>query len=358
MRKYVVTFIVAVLIVGGALWAWDNNRTPASEGETIEKTPALAQRSNPPDDEQPITSDSQISEDDTPTTGQMTGDQDKPGDKGDPVDHNGNAADQAPNNTGASSGENKPDKTEAKPPSSSTSKGGSAVKASSGSQKDSGESKAGSSKTGGKTKFVNTYEVEHVVSNPESMTVLVNKTYRLPAGYVPSDLVYPNVPFTFSEKIDKRKMRREAATALEKLFAGAKKDGVSLAGVSGYRSESRQTTLYNNYVKRDGVKAADTYSARPGHSEHQTGLTIDVSGSTGKCAAESCFAGTKEAKWLDKHAHEYGFIIRYPEGKDSITGYKYEPWHLRYVGTKVAEAVASRSTTLEQYFGSAVPVTK
>lgn len=209
---------------------------------------------------------------------------------------------------------------------------------------------------GGKDDFINTYSEEHVVSNSESIAVLVNKTYRLPAGYVPPDLVYPNVPFTFSEKIEKRKMRREAAVALEKLFTGAKKDGISLAGVSGYRSESRQTTLYNNYVKRDGVKAADTYSARPGHSEHQTGLTIDVSGITGKCAAESCFAGTKEAKWLAKHAHEYGFVVRYPEGKDSITGYKYEPWHIRFVGTEIAKAVSSSSITLEQYFGNSVPV--
>lgn len=299
MRKYVVTFIVAVLIVGGAIFAWDRNRTPAAEGEVVQKTPALAQQNS--------------------SQGQQKGSSDI------------NGASSAKNNSSS--------------------------KASTGAKTASG-APTNSSKTSGKTDFVNTYDVEHVVANPESMQVLVNKTYRLPAGYIPPDLVYPNVPFTFSEKIDKRKMRREAAVALEKLFAGAKKDGVSLAGVSGYRSESRQTTLYNNYVKRDGVKAADTYSARPGHSEHQTGLTIDVSGSTGKCAAESCFAGTKEAKWLDKHAHEYGFIIRYPEGKDSITGYKYEPWHLRFVGTKIASEVKSRSITLEQYFGNAVPVSK
>lgn len=202
--------------------------------------------------------------------------------------------------------------------------------------------------------FMNTYGQIQVVANPKSQTVLVNKSYKLPAGYVPSDLVFPNVPFTFTEKIDKRKMRKEAAGALEKLFLGAKKDGVYLAGVSGYRSESRQKTLYNNYVKRDGIKAADTYSARPGHSEHQTGLTIDVAGSTGKCAAQSCFAGTKEAKWLAKNVNKYGFVIRYPEGKDSITGYKYEPWHLRYVGTQVASIVAKKGITLEEYFGDKV----
>jgi len=192
-------------------------------------------------------------------------------------------------------------------------------------------------------------------AEPESITVLVNKQYKLPDNYKPNDLVYPNVPFIFSEKIEKRMMRKTAAAALEDLFAGAKQDGIYLAGVSAYRSQSTQTTLFNNYVKRDGEEKARTYSAVPGHSEHQTGLAIDVSGSDGKCAADSCFGGTKEAKWLDKHAHEYGFIIRFPEGKQSITGYKYEPWHIRYVGKDIAASVYERDITLEEYY-DAVPV--
>ncbi|GIP26048.1 hypothetical protein J23TS9_11780 [Paenibacillus sp. J23TS9] len=334
MRKYVVTFIVAVLIIAGGFLAWDKYRTPAADGEVVEKTPALSpQKSSQPETSVSSAVKGTVSESTTKNQGSQTSsNQPKSGEAGKSTGQT-----QTAKNVNSKNTDSKP---------------------SAGSKSDSEASAKGSSKTGGKKEFVNTYSVEHVVSNPESTNVLVNKTYRLPAGYVPPDLVYPNVPFTFSEKVDKRKMRKEAATALEKLFAGAKKDGVSLAGVSAYRSESRQTTLYNNYVKRDGVKAADTYSARPGHSEHQTGLTIDVSGSTGKCAAESCFAGTKEAKWLASHAHEYGFIVRYPEGKDSITGYKYEPWHLRYIGTKIAQTVASRSTTLEQYFGSSIPVSK
>jgi D-alanyl-D-alanine carboxypeptidase len=179
----------------------------------------------------------------------------------------------------------------------------------------------------------------------------VNKTHRLPEGYEPDDLVYPDVAFIFSGLADKRKMRREAADALEKLFDGAMKDGIELAGVSGYRSESRQRSLFDNYVKHDGKEAAAQYSAKPGFSEHQTGLAMDVSGKDGKCAAEDCFAGTDEAKWLADHAYEYGFIIRYPEDKEEITGYKYEAWHLRYVGVDLAELMHAGGLTLEEYVG-------
>ncbi|MEK4519702.1 M15 family metallopeptidase [Paenibacillus sp. FSL H8-0122] len=198
-------------------------------------------------------------------------------------------------------------------------------------------------------------DAQMVVAEPESITVMVNKQYSLPDQYKPADLVYPDVPFIFSEKIEKRMLRREAAAALEEMFAGAKADGVYLAGVSGYRSESTQRRLYDNYVARDGEEKAQTYSAMPGHSEHQTGLAIDLSGRDGKCAAESCFAGTKEAEWLAAHAAEYGYIIRFLEGKEAITGYKYEPWHVRYVGKEIAASIAERGITLEEYY-DAVPV--
>ncbi|MDF2719105.1 MAG: peptidase, partial [Paenibacillus sp.] len=186
----------------------------------------------------------------------------------------------------------------------------------------------------------------------------VNKTNKLPDNFKPDDLVEPNIPFIFKEKSDKRLMRKEAAGALEKLVAAAKKDGIALAGVSGYRSQSTQKTLFENYVKKDGEEAARKYSAVPGHSEHQTGLAMDISGSDGKCAASDCFAGTKEAKWLAEHAAEHGFIIRYPKGKEDITGYQYEPWHLRYVGTKAAKEIMEKGVTLEEYMSSAIPVSK
>jgi D-alanyl-D-alanine carboxypeptidase len=196
-----------------------------------------------------------------------------------------------------------------------------------------------------------------VVAKPESLTVLVNKQNSLPSDYEPTDLVYPNVPFVFSEKIEKRKMRKTAADALEQLFAGAEKDGIHLAGVSAYRSYATQKSVYQRYVLKDGEEKAKSYSAVPGTSEHETGLAVDVTGSNGKCAAEDCFAGTKEANWIDQHAAEYGFIIRYPKGKAAITGYQYEPWHIRYVGKDLSKEIVSKGITLEEYF-KAVPVTK
>jgi D-alanyl-D-alanine carboxypeptidase len=195
----------------------------------------------------------------------------------------------------------------------------------------------------------------NVIAEPESITVLVNKQFALPKSYEPTDLIYPDVLFVFKEKLDKRKMRKEAAAALETMFAGAKKDHIILAGVSAYRSYATQKDLFNRYVKKDGEKKARTYSAIPGTSEHETGLAIDVSGSDGKCGAEDCFAGTKEALWLDQHASEYGYIVRYPKGKEAITGYNYEPWHLRYVGKAISAEIADKGITLEEYT-NAIPV--
>ncbi|MFC4769448.1 M15 family metallopeptidase [Effusibacillus consociatus] len=197
-----------------------------------------------------------------------------------------------------------------------------------------------------------------VVAKPEVITVLVNKMNRLPSNYIPSDLVEPNIPFIFTEKDEKRFMRNEAAQALDKLFAAAEKDGISLAGVSAYRSYETQKSLFNHYVKVQGEEKARKNSAKPGHSEHQTGLAIDISDSRGKCAAEDCFADTPEAKWLIKHAHEYGFIIRYPKGKEAVTGYNFEPWHIRYVGTNISMEVAKKGLTLEEYIEKAVLASK
>ncbi|RJE86368.1 D-alanyl-D-alanine carboxypeptidase family protein [Paenibacillus sp. 1011MAR3C5] len=194
-----------------------------------------------------------------------------------------------------------------------------------------------------------------VIGKPESVEALVNPFNMLPDDYEPSDLVYPDVRFIFKEKIEKRMMREEAAEALEKLFAGAEKDNIYLAGVSAYRSHKTQKALFDRYVKRDGYEKARTYSALPGTSEHETGLAVDVTSSDGKCAAADCFGDTKEADWLKKHAADYGFIIRYPEGKQDITGYQYEPWHLRYVGEEVAGEIAANGSTLEEYY-NAVPV--
>lgn len=192
-------------------------------------------------------------------------------------------------------------------------------------------------------------DTKQVAANPASIAVLVNKQYALPENYHPNDLVYPDVPFLFEEKIEKRMMRSEAASALGNLFTGAKKEGIHLAGVSAYRSHATQKSLFDRYVQKDGMEKAKRYSAVPGHSEHETGLAIDVSGSDGRCAVEDCFADTEEATWLANHAWEYGFIIRYPQGKEEITGYQYEPWHLRYVGIDIAKEIQQSGKTLEEY---------
>jgi zinc D-Ala-D-Ala carboxypeptidase len=185
--------------------------------------------------------------------------------------------------------------------------------------------------------------------------VLVNKQYSLPEDYKPADLIYPKVDFIFQDKIEKRMMREEAGKALEVMFQAAEKENMHFAGVSAYRSHQRQIAVFNNYVAKDGEEKAKTYSAMPGTSEHETGLAIDVTTHDGACAAQDCFGDTKEAAWLAEHAHEYGFIIRYPEGKENITGYKYEPWHIRYVGVDAATEIFEAKITLEEYY-NAVPV--
>jgi len=191
-----------------------------------------------------------------------------------------------------------------------------------------------------------------VVTNPSSLYVIVNKKRNLPADYAPSDLVVPDIPFAFSGDSPKKQMRKEAAQALEKLVAAASKDGIVLKGVSGYRSYATQKALFDSYARKDGIEAANRYSALPGQSEHQTGLTMDISGQSVKYQLTADLGKAKEGIWLAEHAHEFGFIIRYPEGKEDITGYTYEPWHLRYIGVEAAEAVTASGLTLEEYFES------
>ncbi len=123
------------------------------------------------------------------------------------------------------------------------------------------------------------------------------------------------------------------------------KDGAKLKIISGFRSYDYQEKIYNIYVKEFGEEKTNTFSAKPGHSEHQTGLAIDL------CEDSDKFIGTKEDIWLQKNAYKFGFIIRYPKGKEKITGYKYEPWHLRYVGRKYAKVIFTRGLTLEEYLG-------
>jgi D-alanyl-D-alanine carboxypeptidase len=181
---------------------------------------------------------------------------------------------------------------------------------------------------------------------------LVNKTHGLPGGYQPARLVEPDVRFLTSEPHDKRKLRPVAAGALETLFSAAATAGVPLSAVSGYRTHDTQHELYYRYVATHGEEKANTFSARPGHSEHQTGLTMDVTTADGRCAADDCFGLTPAAHWLAAHAQDYGFIVRYPPGKELITGYKHEPWHLRYLGVTLATAVHASGLTYDEYYAA------
>lgn len=187
---------------------------------------------------------------------------------------------------------------------------------------------------------------------PSSTTVLVNRDYLLPSSYTPKNLVVPKIRFSFNYMDDKRLMRKDAARALEKMFRDAKKKkNIILYGVSGYRSYQRQREIYLRNVALRGRAETDTESAKPGSSEHQTGLTIDISAASVGNSLIQAFADTREGRWVEKNAHKYGYIIRYPQGKAKITGYHFEPWHIRYVGTTVATYLYKNKLTLEEYYG-------
>ena len=184
-----------------------------------------------------------------------------------------------------------------------------------------------------------------------SITLLVNRDYTLSEDYVPDDLVVPDVRFTFSYYDDKKLMRKEAADALEDLFEAADEAGIRLYGVSAYRSYSRQYTIYATNLITRGVNHTNRYSAAPGASEHQTGLAIDVTSDSAGQTLEEIFGRTEEGIWLSENSYRFGFIIRYPEGMEDLTGYYYEPWHIRYVGTELAEYLYEHDLTLDEYYG-------
>lgn len=190
-----------------------------------------------------------------------------------------------------------------------------------------------------------------VIQNPENIMVLVNKEFGLPDGYAPADLVRPNVAFSFGDQdIEKSYLRKEAAEALEKMFAEAANQNIQLYAVSGYRSYDRQVQVFNNEVQNVGKEKAVQVVALPGTSEHQTGLSMDISSESANFALSEQFGETPEGKWLLENAHKFGFIQRYPKGKEEITGYQYESWHFRYIGVKPATEIYENGLTLEEYF--------
>lgn len=191
-------------------------------------------------------------------------------------------------------------------------------------------------------------DLEEDIFNPSSTAVLVNKSYSLNEEDAPDDLVLVDVP-TVLESVEIRQMRQVAADALKEMFSAAEEEGIILHARSGYRSYQTQVQLFNNYVENHGEEAANRYSARPGESEHQTGLAMDVTSESVNYQLTEAFGETEEGIWVKENAHDYGFIIRYPEGKEAITGYIFEPWHLRFLGKELATDVYESGLTYEEY---------
>lgn len=182
------------------------------------------------------------------------------------------------------------------------------------------------------TKTVKTTYIENEQPLYVEGIIIANKTFKLPKSFSPGENAVARQKF-------------------EEMSLDAKKDSIYLNAFSTYRSYQYQDQLYSRYVSRDGQEKADIYSARPGFSEHQTGLGFDIGGTDASAYASTRFNNTKEAKWLYENAHKYGFILRYIEGKEPITGYMHESWHYRYVGTEWSTKIHESGLTLEEYFG-------
>ncbi len=178
------------------------------------------------------------------------------------------------------------------------------------------------------------------ITNYDNPLVLVNKYNKLPSKYEASDLVTLTSKYSSSSQ----KMKKVAAEAMMQMIDAAKSDGLSMKVISGYRTESLQNTLFTNSTKRNGLEHALIYSAKPGHSEHQTGFAADIN------SVQESFKNTNEYTWLIDNSYKYGFIERYPSGKEFITGYGYEPWHYRYIGVEDATKVHEAEITFEEYY--------
>ncbi|MBE7031285.1 MAG: hypothetical protein E7409_07705 [Ruminococcaceae bacterium] len=191
------------------------------------------------------------------------------------------------------------------------------------------------------------YENVATIQDPYALLVLVNKYFRLPENFEQYNLVNMSREYTVNDG----KQYLLAGVAYEsyvQMADAAKQDGLSMRVISAYRTEAYQTNLYNNKLRTTGKVNAERYSARPGHSEHQTGLAVDI------CSTNRAFEYTPEFQWLQEHAHEYGYILRYQKGKEWITGYAYEPWHYRYVGTDAAKRIHEEGVTYEEYYAKCV----
>ena len=191
------------------------------------------------------------------------------------------------------------------------------------------------------------YEDKIPAKNLNEKTILVNKYYYLDENYVPNNLEKINNQYA----LDNMKLVKEAKEAFEKLSKDALKEKLNIIAMSAYRSYSYQIDLYNRYAKSDGKEKADTYSGRPGHSEHQTGLAVDV---YNKKLPYTSFENTKEYEWMMKNAYKYGFILRFPKDKEEETGYHFESWHYRYVGIDIATYIKENNISFEEYYATKI----
>ena len=182
------------------------------------------------------------------------------------------------------------------------------------------------------------YQDTDLINQPDSLSVLVNKYNTLPADYVPT-------LEALGASYGSGSLRPEAAAAFRAMADAARADGIALRSVSAYRSYQSQDRVYSRYLTQDSQASVDTYSARPGSSEHQTALALDIN----TASLQAHFENTDAYAWLVEHCAEYGFILRYPQGKENITGYRFEPWHYRYVGTEIAQVCMDQDLTLEEY---------
>ena len=180
-------------------------------------------------------------------------------------------------------------------------------------------------------------------TNLNTNYLLVNKFNYLDSNYIPENLELLDNSYAKSGIY----LVKEAKDNIERLISDAKNDGMNIRVISAYRSYSYQENLYNNYVKNDGVENADTYSARPGYSEHQTGLVVDI---TRAFDDFNNFENTNEYNWMLENASNYGFILRYPKDKEDITTYSFEAWHYRYVGVELAQKIKASNLTFDEYY--------
>lgn len=192
---------------------------------------------------------------------------------------------------------------------------------------------------------------QHSTAKADSLWVVINKARKLPSDYAPAGLSAPSIKLRLPSSDPEMSLRHDSGAALAQLFEAAKAKNLQLMLASGYRSYDAQQTVYISEVVSNGQSQADKESARPGYSEHQSGLAADIEPADRSCELQLCFADTTEGKWLDQNSYKFGYVIRYQKNHEQLTGYAYEPWHIRFVGKELAAELHKSNTTMEQFFG-------